>query len=270
MKLNFAGRQELRAEIENALDNVIGKRIHLDKDLLESLLFEECVCNEETGNIAKIPIWSGDFLSKIDLSEVSFDNVSWSLLGYSKDYGDDSRYDDLEIDTLKIRTMYHKVRGANLTLPFIDYSYTNANIDFSKSWEAKNMDGKYIVACCDFSGMNLSNNNLEDSILITDTNFSNAKINLTQSILDNQDLLNNYFSGIDLSDLSINSSQLMDENLHFCNFSNTGINIKIDPIDNKEHEEYFREMMEEDYFAGCILDGKKYCQKKKKRQMHFQ
>ena len=42
--------------------------------MLESLLFEEIVVNKEKGIKLKVPVWSGEFLREIYLSEVDFTN----------------------------------------------------------------------------------------------------------------------------------------------------------------------------------------------------
>lgn len=60
-----------------------GKRVIIDKELLEELIFEPDPDNPQE---AKIPIWTGTFLSKIDLSGISFDNVNFnSCLAGRKD-----------------------------------------------------------------------------------------------------------------------------------------------------------------------------------------
>lgn len=48
--------------------------------MLEDLLFEIITLNKEKGIKIKLPIWSGDFLKKIDLSEIDFTDVSWNSL----------------------------------------------------------------------------------------------------------------------------------------------------------------------------------------------
>ena len=73
MQLNETAKNELRKLIEEKVAQIPdGERIHLDKDLLDSLLFYKLYLQKSKETI-KIPIWSGDFLSKIDLSEISFD-----------------------------------------------------------------------------------------------------------------------------------------------------------------------------------------------------
>ena len=65
--------KELREIIKQRLDKVPeGERIHIEKSVLEILLFDSV--NDGNG---LCPVWSGSFLSKIDLSEISFDDVLW-------------------------------------------------------------------------------------------------------------------------------------------------------------------------------------------------
>ena len=89
MKLNVESKNKLRAKIVEELKGVpADKKIKLDKDLLEFLLFDELeytVIQEIDKPVTlkpRIPIWSGEFLRHIDLSEVDFSNVAWSILGY--------------------------------------------------------------------------------------------------------------------------------------------------------------------------------------------
>ena len=99
MRLSEKDRYAFRERIEVMLRKVPeGQRIKLDKDLLEDLLFVKKTVNEEKDIMVKLPVWSGKFLRKIDLSEVSFDNVSWTMLdnitsiAISKDFEIDEEF----------------------------------------------------------------------------------------------------------------------------------------------------------------------------------
>lgn len=63
MEFTEKRKQELRKSLEQHLKSVKeGKRIHLDKRVLEQLMF---FCDKEIGvNRPKYIIWRGDFLSK--------------------------------------------------------------------------------------------------------------------------------------------------------------------------------------------------------------
>jgi len=129
MKLNKQGKDELRAQIVEKLVNVPkGQRVHLDKELLEDLLFEEIVYNKETGGTVKLPIWSGDFLSKIDLSEISFENVAWDLvIDKMHDTGYDKEFDDETWKKFNNDSIYSLPNGVK-----VNYSNTNAKIQSFK------------------------------------------------------------------------------------------------------------------------------------------
>ena len=115
MKINYQTREELRRMVEAKLKNVPeGTKIHIDVSLLAELLFEEEILDQTTGNIGKIPVWTGDFLRKIDLSEVSFDGVCWDAEGYLSP---------------------QKEKKYSEAISNIDFSYTNANIDFTKAFQ---------------------------------------------------------------------------------------------------------------------------------------
>ena len=68
MNLSKESKDELRTIIKDNLKNIPdGQQIHLNKDILEFLLFDEIVVNQEKNLKMKIPVWSGEFLRKIDL-----------------------------------------------------------------------------------------------------------------------------------------------------------------------------------------------------------
>lgn len=80
MNLNKKAKDELRNLIEARLKEVPeGNRICIDKELLEDLLFDSTFYDNELKLQVKTPVWSGKFLQKIDLSMVSFENVSWCI-----------------------------------------------------------------------------------------------------------------------------------------------------------------------------------------------
>ena len=81
---------ELRKEIESKLKKVnLKERIKIDTEILENLIFKIVPIPGENKE-GKVIAWEGKFLSKIDLSELSFDNVI--LPGYAFDLG--ARYYD--------------------------------------------------------------------------------------------------------------------------------------------------------------------------------
>ena len=81
MKLCTKSKNELRDFIEEKIiDFPENQKLQLDSKILEDLLFETITIDKEKGIILKLPVWSGNFLKKIDLSQVDFSNVSWAIL----------------------------------------------------------------------------------------------------------------------------------------------------------------------------------------------
>jgi hypothetical protein len=78
MKLNEHSKNELRKEIEEAVKRVPdGQRIHLDKELLDDLIFFKI--KDKKGVTVKFPIWTGEFLRKIDLRYFSLNSITQSM-----------------------------------------------------------------------------------------------------------------------------------------------------------------------------------------------
>lgn len=171
MKINEDDKKRLRKEIENKLEKVPdGMRIHFDKDFLDWLIFDKYVetLNDHTflcwsmikGSdfektmLIKYPVWTGKFLQKIDLSELEFAHVMWNPCYDPNEYfekGADNRFGNVDS---------------------IDFSNTNAKIDFEKSMvELAVLD----IVNCNFSNTDLSNNDFDNSILV----------NIVDSILNN-------------------------------------------------------------------------------------
>lgn len=277
MKLNEQGKNELRKEIEYQLKNVPeGQRVHLKKDLLEDLLFEKIIYEKETGKFFKLPIWSGDFLSKIDLSEVSFEDVAWNIrlpekkIYHDNDiykimefiYGEDIKIGDIEKEVytkFKFHNMYALKDGEK-----INYSNTNANIDFKKSYKNKH-NNFFEILYCNFSGTDLSNNILdkgEFSIFHADLSYTKLDVNyIVKDFINDKGACEIYYTnlcGLDLSNINITADLVMRMQ---CNVIGTGLKIKenYELIDKnimlKESIKFFK-MMNQGYFDGCYIDGK--------------
>lgn len=212
MRLNNQGKEEIRAyfsqkeNLEKLLKLPEGKRIHLDCELLEELIFERVTIDNE---MVKYPIWSGECLKKIDLSEVSFENVSWNLISRNL--------------TSKLRT--------------IDLSGTNARIDFSKSYEAKN-NKPCTIACVDFSHMDLTDAHLEVIDDVYRTNFSSCEGDFISLIMGERKILEGQskdlelhrkftecqFRGLNLSTCSLSLSDFCSRFIN-CDFRGTSLSI---------------------------------------------
>jgi len=175
MKLNENGKNEIRKLIEEQVKNIpTGQKLKLKKEILEDLIFYTVSYKENNKiiSIIKYPIWTGPFLQKIDLSELSFKNVEWdreSFLNILNDIG----------------------YICNINLPEeINFSSTNANIELSSI-----SSNKYI-SDCNFEGLDLSSlilylSNFTDAgegiTILQGTNFKNTKLRI---ITDNE-VINN-------------------------------------------------------------------------------
>lgn len=241
MELNDAHIKRLREQIPIMLSELPeGDKITLDKDLLENLLFDVIPCNSENKKV-KLPVWSGPFLRKIDLSEISFDNVSWSLLS---EYG--MLFEEM-INCFDKNTQAKIDEYSNEKQIYIDYSYSNAKIDFNKSWEA-NFETIYI-ANCNFEGVDLSDNIISKNLEINNSSLAHTGIvldpdNITNCIMSYTDL-----SNVDLSKFYIDGDKLLEgettQKLSLdstCNLCGTGINISL----NKEMMDFFTGIMNMD------------------------
>lgn len=254
-----------------------GKRIHIDKDILEKMLFQEIVWDEEKNTRFKLPVWSGEFLSKIDLSEISFEDVSWALLDKSDIHTTKElieRYFNNEDELEKVLKQFPKTTDESYkNKPSICYKNTNTKIDFSKSFEAKVLGEKFVLRC-DFSGIDLSENDL--------TNYEFGACDLTDTkilLLPEMytvDKYDEYFWGtnltnVDLSRFTVNASDLFaeeDEERIFspsCNFTNTGLKILYDSTADEYIKEELGEAMPR--LIGCYINGKKVLSKEELKEL---
>ena len=258
--------KEAKKILEEKLKNVPNnQRIHIDKEILEKLLFETIVLDEENNIIMKYPIWSGDFLSKIDLSELTFEDVAWSDLEFMYSYCEDeyNYYDDTQYENLinTLRKTIEKYRNRKL-----NYSNTNAKIDFKKSAEYKIYD-EVAIDSINFSGTDLSNFDFNCKYSFTRSNLTNTGFPLERIL--KEELLNreaSFFtvdlSNIDLSSIEISAKTLSCENGKFeicptCNLTNTGLKIRYKECKNqlrKLERKVLAKMISDDLLAGCYID----------------
>jgi len=265
MRLNQDGKNELRKKIVEQLKNVPdGQRVHLDKELLESLLFQTIIYNKNTNEKLKLPIWSGDFLRKIDLSEVSFEDVSWTLLveeGW--DYPEEQYFEFMDEETYK---KMHDILPNLAQDSKVDYSYTNANIDFSKSFEFKKT-GEIKLLFCNFSGVDLSKNDMSKIGSIFDCDLADTGIMLSPEIFANKRVPafgSTCLKNVDLSKFSVSAFDLLRDRYFLqgdCDFTNTGLNVSVNPTaeewnneENKWVKKDFNELMTR--LCGCYVNGK--------------
>ena len=263
MKMSRKNKKELIDFIEQELRFVPeGQRIHLDKDLLEDLLFEvipsetleEYGITNDIGESLKVPMWNGKVLRKIDLSEISFENVSW--------------YNDDDINSMCWDEGLLSFDSGDSC----DYSNTNAQIDFTKSWEAKNY-GEFSIEGYNFSGVDLSNNDMSKLYSAAESDLSNTGIILSPDMFpelwqsnspeDRAIFYDVNLSNVDLSKFTVNFIDMFEANAicdSRCNLSNTGINIIADAKKIKSSDYYlqnYQKKFKNGEFVGCYINGKK-------------
>ena len=268
MRLNEGSKRELRANIEAQLQQVPdGQRVHLDKELLEDLIFFSG--RNKAGTVIKVPIWTGSFLRKIDLSEVSFDNVCFINDGYSlereinviMDAEPASRF-VINKHSTKVAPFVIKYDDLGDRSPYIiDFSGTNINIDFSRIYGDR-------IECTDFSGVDLSKSNYQYLMSIDDCNFSNTKISMDFNFDGKVVITSTDFSFNDFSQTTIDSDLIMYYPSEsgfadaifggYCNFSNTGLKVRYKRLNqhNADHSSYFNKMLSDGLLEHCFIDDK--------------
>lgn len=269
MELNKEGREKLRNEIEKELLSLSKKvpitkqKVHIDKELLEQLLFETVVYDEKTKASVKLPCWSGRHLSAIDLSEIDFSNVSWALLSeYGPILAMENHFDCEAFEMITVNQ-----QG-------VIYSNTNANIDFSKSWEATSTNNKkaIIVRCC-FSNTDLSQNDISVFRSISNCDLSNTHLrasnadDLIRTSVDRTD-----FNGLDFHSLTIHFAEdcRIDDN---CEFKNTGLNIIVGEPElsylksNPSRKRALSRMIRRGWLDGCYINGKLIHSQEERKEM---
>lgn len=241
MKLNYTKRWELRKQIEELLKNVPnGQKIHLDKDLLEELLFEKELLSDNR-LIGKVPVWSGQFLRKIDLSEISFKDVCWATEFYLNP------------------SLYAKYLSF---ISNVDYSYTNANINFLDSFHSMRRGYHDIyIQDCNFEGVDLSNNKFNESFVeFYRCNFANTNLNLSDALT--VSFGENNLSNIDLSWLDVDLDEFASYEtgsgveLLDSNYYNTRLKINGNINDLDRHcKDIYYEAIKEGRIVGCYING---------------
>lgn len=173
MLLTEEEKQNKRKELEIKCEkkNLISK-IRLERIILEQLLFT-------FENEYKFVTWSGEFLKKIDLKDVSFDNVWWGNIAYK-----DFEGANVVLDFSKCYCPFydHSIRYCNFssfdlsdssietfdTYEFIDFGRTKlpekfgngkrfSHCNFKNSDLSITLDSRTLYSC--FFGCNLSNTN---------------------------------------------------------------------------------------------------------------
>lgn len=236
MELKHENIQELRKSVETLLNATPdNKKIQLPKQTLELLLFDTYICNKEKNIKIKLPVWSGDFLTKLDLSQVDFEDVSWNIFKLISDgkQGIKDEYSEL-FDT----EFYQKIRDLQIDLNSnnycVHYGNTNARIDFSKCFELKNVTYKKTkkpgvaleIGNCDFRNVDLSNNDFSflKRLFLISCNLNNTNITFNNfRNIKNINAIDTDFSNNNLSNLVINAFDVifLEKFLDGCKFINS-------------------------------------------------
>ena len=249
MKLNNKDKNKIREYIEEQLEEVPeGTRIHLDKDLLESLIFETIISKNE-GIEIKFPVWTGIFLRKIDLSKISFENcVTANTISNIK---------NILIYELNITEEIAKKKANEIYKGEVDFSYTNININFNKTYTHE-------VNYCNFEGVDLSNSDISDLLIVSHCNFSRTNINnkIIKNYLEFKDCLFNYCDFSELT-IKISEEQSFDEEclinfLLYNSFKNTYLKIECDDFTylKEQYSQLFKDSCKIGKYDGCYLNGK--------------
>ena len=275
MKLSRQSKDELRKKIVEQLKEVPeGQRVQLDKELLEDLLFEVVTLDKEKGIKVKLPVWSGEFLKKIDLSQVDFTDVSWNILAsdieslsiyYLECYG--IKLDKIVISTLKKIKEDNDNRLLSSNGYVVSYVGTNAKIDLSKSFEA--IHGKELgIYSCDFTGLDFSQQDLTDIKSIFVYYSSLKKTNLPIGNIPFE-AFGSDLSGIDLSTIEIDAQNYLSDNfsnLAACNLTGCGVQIRLhaDDIKDGEEKDDLIQAMNVNW-VGCYVNGKRVLSNEEKQ-----
>lgn len=212
-------------KLEDVPDNF---KIKLDKEILELLLFDkyDVIMKDKKSNSTKrmtIKMISSDIpfpLSKIDLSEVSFDGVCWS---------------DEGLDQCICEVFGNNVESMR-RIGIKDFSHTNANIDFSQALAVEDNGHDVVhVNGYKFSFTDLSNNLISGYYSFKNCDLSNTGIRFDfdehygRILLGTCNLENN-----DFSDQTIDAKAFVEETyddprtvrIYNTNLRNTKLRIK--------------------------------------------
>jgi len=236
-RLNKESRNRIRRIIIEQLKEVPeGERIKLDIKLLDDLIFFKYYDKEMEQQI-KIPIWTGVFLRKLDLSELSFENANLDVSEYDeekKEYFEEGAVSYMDKKSINeyiqeyMECNEKKLIESQYTL---DFSYTNIKIDF---------ENLYIncISNCNLEGVDLSHI-VKTKMGIYSSNLQKTNIKLNKDVVVfTCDLENNDFSNTTIDARNIMN---LDEEIYCCNLKNTGLNIiykfDLDENSKKAYEE---------------------------------
>lgn len=264
MKLNAEGIKELREYILELLETVPeGERIKLDTKLLDDLIFFKG--KNQQGEVIKVPVWTGPFLRKLDLSKLSFKNVFFGIGDEIFNFTGKNMKVMMDAETDK---RFKKIKYFNVVdyvppMPgnsvvehmenMIDFSYTNIKINFNEIYGNA-------IEHTNFSGIDLSASNAFAILWAYKCDFSNTNVNFDFSLNDIDlglnccDLSFNNFEGQNIeAKLFVNNPEICYTNgFNNCVWWGTGINvINLEKDSSKE----LASLIKNDSLNGCYVNG---------------
>lgn len=227
MELNYESRKKLRNEMYDKLFKVPnGEKIKLSKELLETILFEVTEVNEYDSNSlipGKVSIrvlaFDYDYINKLDLSEISFDNVAISpgviaSLGYS--LSNNSKSLPLLDTNMEGKDWCGRVP---FPMPYVRFPF--GDIDIQKVYK-KDLSG-FSFSGIDMSAKSFDGIKLGRAGYASDLSNSNAKIKL--------DKLDGTFNNCNFENLDLSDS-IITEDMSVNNVNFKGTNIKVKSMKN--------------------------------------
>lgn len=258
-KLNREAIEILRKKLAVSLADVpVRRKVVIDPELLDQLIFDEVVYNKETGETLKLPVWTGPFLKSVKLCDLSFEDVAWSLLVQQHGDVDKKLLDD---------DIYEKLMNGDYVPEdyVVDFSWTDAKIDFSKSFEAKKK-GFIAIENANLRGTNLTPNSMSKFKYAQDVDFAYSGLRL-----DNNADFRIYdcnLQGVPLGDFTVDAIGLLPESTQPSKFKNcylndTLINIVLDEdsfasLSNEDSERLkmeFGSCLNNDSFGHCYFNN---------------
>lgn len=276
MKLNAKGLEDLRIYILKMLEDVPeGKRIKLNNDLLDDLIFFKG--KNKKCEVIKVPIWTGTFLRKLDLSELSFKNVFFGIGKEIYEYTNKSIAQIMDDEPVERFRKYYSDAGRVFDyvppvivsqlkrhmLYIIDFSYTNIKVNFNEIYGDA-------IECTNFEGVDLSKSNASSLKWAYRCNFSQTNLKLDFSINNNELGLNdcdfslNNFEGqtLDAVLLCSNNDECYSNGVNNCIFWNTRLSITSLTDESKP---IVAKLIKNDNLNGCYVNGV-YIKNKKGRE----
>ena len=253
MKLSNNEKDELRLKLQGKLA-WCDKRIELtDKELeiTDQLIFDYITLSD--GDVVKVPVWTGLFLSNLDLSKLSFKNA---ILDANFDFRDYLSEKDLD--------KYPKINEFGLyeyddPIDAIVFSGCNIKIDFKELYTP-------IISFCDLSGVDLSNSNLSYLRSISETDLRETNIDFKTFLelfaLYPDSFYRIVFSYNDFNGITIDNNTLEKLFKNGIEIYNTNLSIK------NGNPELIKDLINIGYLDGCYVNGRKildYNEKNKKR-----